>query len=371
MNSFASSGISRRQFVGQLSLAGAAAVLLPHHLRGAESPADRKLGIAVLGLGSYATHQVAPALQETRYCKLVGVITGTSKKAEQWRKKYDLPKGNIYSYETLDQIANNPAIDIVYVVTPPGTHRDFVVRVAKAGKHVISEKPMAPTVKECDEMIAACKAAGKKLSLGYRLQFDPHHIAMEKYVRDPAHAPVKAMNGGFAFQMGGRAWRVEKKLAGGGPLPDVGIYVIQSACRVAGAAPIAVTAKEDPKTNPELFNEVEETIRWKMEFPSGVVGDGYASYAGNANEFKVDLAHGHFEIGPAFGYSGLEARDDRGRLDIKPINQQAAQMDDFARCVLEDRESPVGGAMGRRDIAIIEAIYASAANGGKRVEVKV
>lgn len=179
------------------------------------------------------------------------------------------------------------------------------------------------------------------------------------------------MSGSHAFRINGRPWRVNKKLAGGGPMPDVGIYVIQSACRLAGAAPIAVTATELPKTRPELFDEVEEAIRWTMEFPGGAIGEGFTSYAEGGNEFRAESEHGWFELRPAFGYGGLQARSDRGPLKIKAVNQQAAQMDDFARCVSENRESPVGGAMGRRDIAIIEAIYASAANGGQRTKVKL
>jgi glucose-fructose oxidoreductase len=369
-----SGSLSRRRFIGQLSLA-AAALSLPRPLRAANAPAGRKLGIAFAGLGNYATHQLAPAIRETEHLRIAGVITGTPAKGEQWRRKYDLSTDSVYSYETLDRIADNPDIDIVYVVTPPGVHRDLVVRAAKAGKHVICEKPMATNVRDCDAMIAACRDAAKKLSIGYRLEFEPHHIEMERLARDPAFGPFTKMRGGFGFRVGGgRGWRLDKKLAGGGPLPDVGIYVIQAGCRGAGdIAPIAVTAQEDPKTRPEVFTEVEETIRWKMEFPGGVVCDGFSSYNESANEFRGESADGRnwVEIAPAYSYGGLEGRTSRGPMKAKNINQQAAQMEDFARCILENRDTPVPGEMGRRDIAIMEAIYASAAAGGKRVEVKV
>lgn len=362
--------LTRRQFVARLSIA-AAATALPRRLPAATPAVDRKVGIALLGLGSYATHQLAPAFRDTRFCRLAGVITGTPAKADHWRKKYDLPEGSVYRYETMDQVADNADIDVIYVVTPPGTHRDFVVRAARAGKHVICEKPMAVSVAECDEMIAACRQAGRKLSIGYRLHFEPHHLALDRFVADPATGPARKMRGGHGFHVGSRVWRLDKKLAGGGPLPDVGIYVVQAARRAARAWPVAVTAQELPKTRPELFNEVEEAMRWTMEFPDGATCEAFTSYAEGANEFRVESGANWMELAPAFSYGGIRARTNREALDLPNIDQQAAQMDDFARCVIEGRESPVSGEMGRGDIAVLEAIYASAAAGGQRVTVKL
>jgi len=363
--------LSRREFVGHVSLAAAAAFALPRALRGADAPPEKKLGIAVLGLGSYATYEVATALAVTRFCRLAGVITGTPAKGVRWRKKYGLPERSVYSYETMQRVADNPDIDIVYVVTPPGTHRDFVVRAAQAGKHVISEKPLAPTVRECDEMIAACKAAGKKFSVGYRLEFEPHHREMMRLARDPNFGPFTKLRGNFGFHMGGRTWRVDKKLAGGGPLPDVGIYVLQAARRAAGAWPVAVTAHEEPKERPELFNEVEETIRWTAEYPGGKVCAGWASYQDEADDFRAESANGNWvELEPAYIYGGLDGRTSRGPLNLPNVNQQAAQMDNFARCIIDGRDTPVPGEMGRGDIATVEAIYEAAAT-GKRVAVKI
>jgi glucose-fructose oxidoreductase len=363
--------LSRREFVGQLSVA-AAALAAPRRLRGAvPASVEKKLGVALLGLGSYATHELAPAFRDTKFCRLAGVVTGTPAKAVQWQKHYNLPERNVYSYDTMDRLADNPDIDIVYVVTPPGTHRDFVVRAARAGKHVISEKPMATTVADCDAMIAACRAAGKKLSIGYRLHFEPHHIEMERLARDPRFGPFTRLRGGFGFHLRGRQWRIDKKLAGGGPLPDVGIYVMQAARRAAGAWPVAVTAREEPKTRPEFFNEVEEAIRFTLEFPGGASCEGFASYNEGVDNFHAESAQNNWvELEPAYIYGGIAGRTNHGPMNRPNIDQQAAQMDDFAQCVREDRVSPVSGEMGRRDIAVMEAIYAAAAS-GKRVEVNV
>jgi glucose-fructose oxidoreductase len=362
-------GFTRREFLAQASLAAAALAARP--LFAAEPPPPRKLGIALVGLGSYATHQLAPAFRDTRHCRLAGIVTGTPAKAERWRRRYELPATSVYNYETMERAADNADIDIFYIVTPPGTHRDLVVRAARAGKHVICEKPMAVSVAECDEMIAACRQAHRKLSIGYRLEFEPHHLAMEQFVRSPATGPARRMRGAHGFRIGGGVWRVEKKLAGGGPLPDVGIYVIQAACRAAGGAPVAVVAHEEPKTRPEVFRDVEEAMRWTMEFPNGALAEGFTSYSEGANEFRVETDHGWFELDPAFPYGGIRARTNQGRVEVPNIDQQAAQMDDFARCIMEDRATPVPGEMGRRDIAIMEAIYASAAARGERTAVRL
>src|SRR5688572_7613309 len=119
--------------------------------------ADGKLGIALVGLGSYATGQLAPALQQTKDCYLAGIVTGTPAKAEKWKSQYNLADKNIYNYQNFDRIKDNPDIDVIYVVLPNSMHAEYVIRAAKAGKHVICEKPMAVTVEDCDEMIAACK----------------------------------------------------------------------------------------------------------------------------------------------------------------------------------------------------------------------
>src|SRR6476620_9652318 len=123
-----------------------------------------KLGIALVGLGNYATNQLAPALQQTEHCYVAGIVTGTPSKIDTWKSKYSIPDANVYNYQTFDSIKNNPDIDIVYVVLPNSMHAEYVIRAAKAGKHVICEKPMSMNVKECDAMIAACKKAGKMLS---------------------------------------------------------------------------------------------------------------------------------------------------------------------------------------------------------------
>ncbi|HTQ30186.1 MAG TPA: Gfo/Idh/MocA family oxidoreductase [Opitutaceae bacterium] len=363
---------SRREFLRLLAL-GTATLAAGNPLKSyAESLGNnrgRPLGVALLGLGKYSTNELGPALRQTKLCRLTGVISGHPYKLAQWAKDYDLPEKNLYHYENLERIADNPDIDIVYVVTPPALHPEFAIRAAKAGKHVISEKPMATSVADCEAMIAACRDAKVKLSIGYRLHFDPYHKELMRLAHDRDFGAFTRMTGDRGFIMQERAWRVDKKLAGGGPMMDLGIYIVQGACMAANATPVAVTAHEEPKTRPELFNEVEETIRWTMEFPDGAECDAVVSFSHSADYFRAEAPHGWIEFKQhAFTYHGIVAATSRGPLTFTPPFQQALQMDDFADCIISGRDTPVPGEMGRRDIAIIEAIYEAARN-GKRVAV--
>jgi len=364
---------SRREFLRFLSLGSVAlmsGIGLPSiYAESLKKNAGRKLGVALLGLGKYSTGELGPALRQTALCQLAGVVTGHPEKAAQWAQEYGLSKKNIYNYENFDHIANNPDIDIVYVVTPPALHPEFVIRAAKAGKHVISEKPMATSVADCDAMIAACRDAKVKLSIGYRLHFDPYHKELMRLQREKDFGVFTKMTGDRGFTMQNRVWRIDKKLAGGGPMMDLGIYIVHGACMAAGATPVAVTAHEEPKARPELFNEVEETIDWTMEFPNGAVCEAVTSFNHNADRFRAEGPRGWFELQQhAFGYGGITCMTSRGPLNYTPINQQAAQMDDFADCILNGRDTLVPGELGRRDIRIISAVY-EAARTGKRVLV--
>jgi glucose-fructose oxidoreductase len=330
----------------------------------------RKLGVALVGLGSYSTGQLGPALRETMHCGLAAVVTGSPEKGRQWTKDYGLREGAVYGYDDMHRLADDPEVDIVYVVTPPGLHAEHTIRAAKAGKHVICEKPMANTAAECDAMIAACREAGVKLSIGYRLHFHPTHRELMRLSRERDFGRLTKLEGGFGFRTGNRGWRLNKALGGGGPLMDVGIYVIQAACMAAGTEPIALTARELPKTRPELFSEVEETIEFDLEFPDGVRCAGRTSYNENYNRFRAESQGGGWiEIEPAYSYRGVRGRTHLGPLPASDVNQQALQMDAFARNILDGTESIVPGEMGQRDMRIIDTIYESARRGGVRLEV--
>ncbi len=368
---------TRREFLAQTT-AGAAALAVGARAQGA---APRKLGVALVGLGSYSTGQLAPALKLTQHCRLAGVVTGSREKGRRWAQEFGFPESSIYGYDTMSRLADNKDIDIVYVVTPNSLHAEHTIAAAWAGKHVICEKPMANSVADCDAMLRACRVAGVKLAIGYRLHFEPQHREMMRLAQDPQFGPFVRMQGGLAFPINRRVWRVEKAMAGGGPLMDIGIYCLQAACMAADAkgdahatfAPVAVTAREHPKKRPEFFLDVEETIEWTMEFANGAKAQLITSYNGGADQFRAESAQGNWiEFQPGFGYGGFKVATNKGPLGITPPqSQQALQLDGLAECFRDGKPIPVPGEMGRRDMVIIEAIYRSAARGGERVEIKV
>lgn len=370
------SPVTRRRFLGQLS-AAAALVLAPRVARPSDTlPEARKLGVALLGLGSYSTDQLGPALRLTRHCRLAGVVTGSPAKGRKWARNYGFPERNVFAYDTIGNMAGNPDIDIVYVVTPNSLHAGHCIAAAKAGKHVICEKPMATSVADCDAMIAACRAAGVRLTVGYRLHYEPHHAELARLARERVFGPFMRIEGANGFEMDPDArprtvWRLDKRLAGGGPLMDMGVYLVQAACMAkVEAAPVAVTADFGPVTLPEVFSEVEESIKWTMEFADGAVARCRSTYAEQVSTFRADADHGWARLEePAFYYAEPLLTTSRGPVNLPKVNHQVAQLDGMALELLEGRPSLAPGEMGRRDIAITEAIYVAAKVGG-RVEVR-
>jgi predicted dehydrogenase len=358
---------SRRHFIQDLSMA-AGAIALQSNTRCMTNSKNKKdkLGVALVGLGSYAGGQLAPALQETNHCYLAGIVTGTPPKEKSWSSRYNIPQKNIYNYDNFNSIADNPDIDIVYVVLPIAMHKDFTIRAAQAGKHVICEKPMAVNVKECREMIDACRKANRMLSIGYRLHFEPHNQEMMRLGQQKVYGKITSIDCANGFVYGGdpNAWRLKKALAGGGGLMDMGVYAVQGARYTTGQEPEFVTAKEE-KTRPDFFKEVDETIYFELEFPGGTIAKGISSYNKNLNHLKATAEKGWFQLPQAYRYGGIQGETIDGKMNFPQINQQAAQMDDFAQCIITNKPTRVPGEMGLKDIKVVEAIYKSIASGKK------
>jgi predicted dehydrogenase len=373
---------SRRKFIYEVGLAAMSVPLLQNlgdynmenneeksieRVRAAK--ADGKLGIALVGLGGYATGQLAPALQQTEHCHLAGIVTGTPSKAADWKAKYKIPEANVYDYNSFDKIKDNPDIDVIYVVLPNSMHKEYVIRAAAAGKHVICEKPLAITVADCDAMIAACQKAGKTLQVGYRLHFEPYNLEMARLGQQKVYGNIKKMTSGFSFVIGDPTqWRLKKDYAGGGPLMDLGIYCIQGFCYTSGMEPLAVLAQEGPKTDPVKFKEVEQSISWQFEFPGNISAEGRCSYGDNANFLRAEAERGWFELPSAFNYGGQRGATSEGPMNFPRVVQQAKQMDGQSLAIKENKKSIVPGEMGRRDVKYLQAIY-EAMRTGKRVVI--
>ncbi|HEY4416375.1 MAG TPA: Gfo/Idh/MocA family oxidoreductase [Verrucomicrobiae bacterium] len=358
--------ISRRDFLKTSTLAVAG---LPLVGAMAAEP-QKKIGFALCGLGNLSTNQIAPALQQTKYCRLAGIVTGTPAKATRWKAQYGIPDHCVYNYDTMTQMADNPDIDVVYVVTPNALHAESTVKAAKAGKHVLTEKPMEVSVEKCQQMIDACREAKRLLAVGYRLRFEPNNLECVRLAREKTFGELKFIEAGFGFAIGDpKQWRLKHALAGGGPLMDVGIYALQAMRYLTGEEPVQVAATQST-TDHVKFNSVEESIVWQLKFPSGVLANGNATYRFNGiNRFTAYAEHGSFELDPAYSYHGLHGkRSDGQMIELTDVDQFAAEMDDFAQCILNNQPSRVSGEEGLRDVRILMAIY-EAARTGKTVSL--
>ncbi len=360
---------TRREFV-RATAAGVGGVLagsaVPRPLKAITPSRNRQpIGFAVAGIGSLATNQVLPALRETRYARPAGLITRDPERVLPLASRYGIPTSSIYTYDEMRRMRDDPAIQAVYVATPNALHHDHTISAARAGKHVLCEKPMAVSVAECEAMIAACAAAGVKLAIGYRLQFEAHHLECMRLADERVFGGLKVIEAGFGFRIGDpRQWRLRMDLAGGGALMDVGIYAVQACRYLTGEEPVEVVAFE-AKTDPVKFAEVDESLVWQLRFPSGCLASCSTSYnVSGMNRFRAYGDAGWFGIEPAYGYGGLQGhRSDGVPLRFAHVDHFVTQIDDFAQCILDDRPSKVDGMEGLQDMRVIEAIYESVETG--------
>jgi predicted dehydrogenase len=253
-------------------------------------------------------------------------------------------------------------------------HKDEAIRVAKAGKHVICEKPMALNAKEGEEMIAACKKAGVKLLVGYRMHFEPKTLEVIRQRNNGEMGKVLFFQGLTGFRIGDPTqWRLNKALAGGGSLMDIGIYAINGARYMVGEDPVWVTAQET-KTDPVKFAAgVDETIQFQFGFPSGAVASCLSTYNMNGlDRFYLNAEKGFAEMQPSTGYGPIKGKTQKGELTQEHKTHQTVQMDEMAAIIFEGKQPivPVDGEEALKDLKIIDAIYA-AVRSGKKVTLKL
>jgi predicted dehydrogenase len=369
---------SRRDFLQRIAATALALPLMPlvgwagnkNTFSNYDGPVLR---VAIMGLGGYG-NMVANAMQSCVKAKLVGVISGTPAKIKDWQGRFSIPDKNCYNYENFDRIKDNPDIDVVYITTPNALHHDQVIRVAAAGKHVICEKPMALNAKEGAEMIAACKKAKVKLLVGYRMHFEPKTLEIIRMRNNGDFGKVLFFQGFCGFRIGDPTqWRLNKQLAGGGSLMDIGIYAINGARYMVGEEPVWVTAQE-VKTDPVKFKEgVDETIQFQLGFPSGAVASCLSTYnMNNLDRFFLNGEKGFAELQPSTGYGPIKGRTNKGELTHPHVTHQTVQMEEMAGIILENKQPtvPVDGEEALKDLKIIDAIY-FAAKTGKKADLKL
>ncbi|MDF0486689.1 Gfo/Idh/MocA family oxidoreductase [Sphingomonas sp. H39-1-10] len=367
--------LGRRDFLLSAAIGSIVPVALaPHALaQGAPVPlpGGRKLGYAIVGLGTYGLGVIIPQFVNCTHSRLAAVVTGDAAKGRKVAAEHGLSDSAVYSYATFDSIRDNPDVDIVYVCLPNSMHAEYTIRAAKAGKHVMCEKPMAISVAECESMIAACKAAKRKLMIGYRCHFEAFNLEAMRLARAGAAGKIRYVRSEHGFvQRDPSKWRLKRALAGGGSLMDMGVYSLQAARYMTGEEPIAVTARESTDRNDPRFHEVEDMIEWTLEFPSGAIAGCQSMYSANQNHILLMGDIGRIELEPATRYDGNHmwtGRDGRERELTPPpgprATQFAGQLDHLAECILTNREPIVSGEEGLRDLRIVEAIYRSAREG--------
>ena len=355
--------------IGRRTLIAAAPMLVAGSA--CAQPSQRKLGYAIVGLGGYGLGRIIPEFKNCAHSRLAAVVSGDPAKAKKVAAEYGLSDKAIYSYANFDSIRDNPDVDIVYVCLPNSMHAEYTIRAAKAGKHVMCEKPMAISVAECEAMIAACKAANRKLMIGYRCHFEATNIAAMRLAKQPDTGKIRYVRSEHGFNAGDpKAWRLRKALSGGGSLMDMGVYSLQAARYMTGEEPVAVTARESTDRSDPRFHEVEDMIEWTLEFPSGAIAGCQSMYSANQNRILLMGSKGRVELEPATRYDGNRlwtGRDGREQ-EISPPpgpgkTQFAGQLDHLSQCVIDGREPIVSGEEGLRDIRIVEAIYRSAREG--------
>ncbi len=328
-----------------------------------EQEQTKPVGWAILGLGGYALNQIMPRMKLSKLSKPVALISGSPDKAKRVAGEYGIAENKIYNYENLESIKDNPEIEVVYVITPPGTHAEFTIRALEAGKHVCCEKPMASNSAECQKMVETAKRVGKRLQIGYRCHFEPHNLAAMKAIREGRIGTLRTVRSEHGFTLGQNVWHLDEKLGGHGAISEIGIYAIQAMCYLAGEDPVEVIGTRH-KIDPERFKHVEDTNHFSLMFPSGAQGLGGTSYSWNANNFRALGTRGRIDAEPGTPYEGHNFRLNNQAMTVEPANQWADQMDDMSACVREPgRKLLTPGEMGWRDIAIIDAILKSADEG--------
>jgi predicted dehydrogenase len=303
----------------------------------------------------------------------VALVSGHPDKARALADKYGIDQKNIFNYDNYDKIKDNPEIDVIYVVLPNSMHAEYTIRAANAGKHVMCEKPMAINVDECQQMIDACKKNNRKLQIGYRLHYEPNNLKAMEIARGGQYGKLRQIVADHGFNVGPHEWRTDKKLAGGGPLMDVGIYCVQAARYLSGEEPTHVTAQTWKPEDDERFKTTEASMAFTLKFPGGALATCSCSYAAHGiSEYHFMTEQAYARLDQAFAYGGMSfLLKDRGKptmLDLPQINQFAAEMDAFADCVLNDKPSQTPGEEGLADIKVMMKLY-EAAESGKTVAV--
>jgi predicted dehydrogenase len=375
-------GITRRGFISKVGKGLAAANVAGAFLKDAMAqgplvvpePPGKKLGWAVVGLGNLSINEILPAFAKCEKSKAVAFVSGHPDKANKLAARYGVNPKNIYNYQNYDSIKDNPEVDIIYIVLPNSMHAEYTVRGFQAGKHVLTEKPMAPTPADCQLMIDAGRKAGRKLMVAYRCRYEPYNQEAIRMARSGELGPTQVIIADAGWRITNPdQWRLRKALSGGGSMMDIGIYALQAARYLSGEEPAEINAMMYNSPGDPRFAEVEETVSFQLRFPSGVLANCTSSYGyAPQSHYRVVGTQGCLDLDPATWYRGLRMKVQRGTLieekNLPEIDHFAAEMDHMSECAMQNKEPLTPGEEGQRDIKLIMAAY-EAAKTGKTVKV--
>ncbi len=356
--------LTRREFT-RLAGAGLASQLLPYlH---AQQASDHTVGYAMVGLGRISMGHFMPGLKDAKQSRLTGLVSGHRDKAEKNAAEYGVPTSAIYNYENFDSIRDNKSIEAVYIALPNNMHTEYTIRAAKAGKHVLCEKPMATSVDDCKAMIAACRDANVKLMIAYRCQLEPTNLRAIQLIRDRSLGSIQAIESANGFNIAAGEWRLNKKMAGGGPLMDVGVYSLNASRYLTGEEPQVLSAYSSVIDKDGRFNEVEENVGWTMRFPSGIVVSCNTTYGGSMDGYyRVHGSNGVMNVENAFPYQGQHLTASlKGGVKLDEPNpamdpsQFTREADYFSSCILNNTQPKMDGQEGLRDMQYVAQIYKS------------
>ena len=323
----------------------------------------RSVRYAVVGLGHIAQAAVLPAFKHARRNSvLAALVSGEEKKLKQLGRRYGVKR--VCGYDGVDELFASGEIDAVYIALPNDMHKEYTIRAARAGLHVLCEKPMAVTSGECEEMIAATRDANVKLMIAYRLHFERANLEAAKLARTGKLGELRFFNSEFSMQVSDDNIRLNPPDKGGGPLYDIGIYCINAARYCLSEDPLAVSATAT-RSNDRRFREVDETVAATMRFKDERLATFVCSFgASDRSVYTITGTKGSLTVEPAYEYAvGLAHTLRKGGRERKKkfgkSDQFAPELLYFSDCVLEDREPEPSGEEGLADVRIIEGMLQS------------
>ncbi len=334
-------------------------------------PVQSRVGFAVIGLGRLSLEEILPAFPSCKHARCTALVSGDPAKAATIAAQYGIAK--TYTYDRMDDMQHDPDVQAVYVVTPNALHREYTERAAKNGKHVLCEKPMTTSVQDAQAMIAACEAAHVRLMVAYRIQYEPNNRYLVDMVRTGKLGTIGAVHSINTQNMAApNQWRLLKKLSGGGSLPDVGIYNLNTVRALLGEEPVEITAQIFSPPDDPRFREVDDTVNFTLRFPSGVIASCTSSFSQHTyRQLEVMGSDAWAQMKDAYAYHGqkltVQRRDGiataASEFSLNPANQFALEIDHFAECVRSGRKPRTGGPEGLQDQKLMAAIYEAASSG--------